>query len=301
MKMIVAAFLAVATLFSLVACKTNTNDGKTWLDEYLCIQHEYGVGVVEREATCLREGRIKYACTKCGGGEKVETLAKKEHIPYTVKAKEATCGEIGYNEHEACAVCSTVLTQKQIMPKTSCLQINDFYIGKGECLCHTCGKSYKYYTEKVVTKDNFTFKYWIRCYLPQEDSRGVITLTPKDPQADFGAIITPVGDLAIKSISFEFSYGNDIYSSNAFVTTDDGEKFSVMIKDFNVAGSHDYDEIAIIVNEEVFEGSTVDEYDLYYEISLFEKDFDVEIALENNAKLVFLIGADIDSVPKGSI
>ena len=192
MKMLVAVLLAVTTLFSLVAC--NTNNGKTWLDRYLCIQHEYGEGVVRRESTCLREGAMVFTCKKCGE-EKTEKTLRKSHTPYTVAAKESTCGTSGYTQHTACAVCGTAIEGKETLPKLQCTGEHKEYFGLGVYSCQICGQEWFDYNEHpLINAKYFEFGKFYRFYVPQDGSEAFVTFKYQSLDGGYwGYIETPNG------------------------------------------------------------------------------------------------------------
>lgn len=220
MKRIMAFALAALTLLGVTACgKVEMPQG---IKEYLCVEHTYGVGEVERWATCIREGRVKHTCTECGH-EKYETLTKVSHTPYTVPARDATCAQTGYTEHTACAVCGTVISGKTTTPKTTCDHTNDFYAGMGVYECGLCGDERMQYKETVMSS-SFDFyqnpisstNAWYRFYLPNENSVASISFESRQNSVPFGNYeINEIYTMTIE-FSFEFfeTYGNYIRLGN---------------------------------------------------------------------------------------
>ena len=208
-KRIMAFALTALTLFGTVACgKVEMPQG---VKEYLCVEHTYGEGEVERWSTCIREGRIKHTCTECGNVKYVE-LARSAHTPYTVPARAATCALSGYTEHTACAICQTVISGKETIPKTPCDHTNDFYAGMGiyECgLCHS--ERMEYQEESITGKHNRIEPCWYRVYLPNENSKVTLEF--------FGASNQPIGEYTDTSglvhdlfrVTFTFDTKSDVY------------------------------------------------------------------------------------------
>ena len=172
LKMALAVVMAAITLLGIVGCKKV--ETPQFIKEYLCVEHTYGPGEVERWASCIREGRVKHTCTECGH-EKFETLTKVNHTPYTVPAREATCAQTGYNEHTACAVCGTVMNNsKTTIAKIPCNHENDYYKGMGVYTCPLCGDDRMEHQEAVISGErNVWEEGWYRLYLPKEESEEV--------------------------------------------------------------------------------------------------------------------------------
>lgn len=77
--------------------------------------HDWDEGTTEQEATCLREGSVLYACSRCDEVRR-ESTPKGAHTPETVPGKEATCTQAGLTEGSKCSVCGTVLKEQEEIP-----------------------------------------------------------------------------------------------------------------------------------------------------------------------------------------
>ena len=77
--------------------------------------HDWDEGTTEQEATCLREGSVLYACSRCDEVRR-ESTPKGAHMPETVPGKDATCTDDGLTEGSKCSVCGIVLTEQEVIP-----------------------------------------------------------------------------------------------------------------------------------------------------------------------------------------
>ena len=77
--------------------------------------HDWDEGTTEQEATCLREGSVLYACSRCDEVRR-ESTPKGAHTPETVPGKDATCTDDGLTEGSKCSVCGIVLTEQETIP-----------------------------------------------------------------------------------------------------------------------------------------------------------------------------------------
>ena len=280
--------LAVTTLLATVACKTT--NGKTWLDRYLCIQHEYGEGVVKSESTCLREGVIVYACKNCGE-EKTEKVIKKSHTPYTVAAKESTCGTSGYTQHTACAVCGTVIEGKELRPKLQCTHENDVYYSMGTFVCSICGDERMEYQEYPLQARYFQLGAIYRFYLPAEGSEALITFrrTDAEQEASWGEIKTKEGAyVPVASFSIGFKrIGGEVLGPIWYGGS------GLYYVDVTMREGIDY--VDIYIGAETMKGFRAGNEDEEIEITLQKDKLDLSergfaIATTNGAKIVRLDG-----------
>ena len=208
LKMALAVLMAAITLLGIVGCgKVEMPQG---IKEYLCVEHTYGPGEVERWATCIREGRVKHTCTECGH-EKYETLTKVNHTPYTVPAREATCAQTGYTEHTACAVCGTVISGKQTTPKTTCLHADDYYVGMGVYACPLCKDERMEYQESIISDSSYFYQKpineenaWYRFYIPKEGATASISFRNRADGIPMGNM--EINEIYSLTIGFDFSY-----------------------------------------------------------------------------------------------
>ena len=72
--------------------------------------------IYSQKPTCWMEGYTVYVCSVCGD-EKEEFLDKIPHEIVTFPAREATCSQIGWNEHTGCANCGGEKTDYVEIPK----------------------------------------------------------------------------------------------------------------------------------------------------------------------------------------
>lgn len=285
LKMALAVLMAAITLLGIVGCgKVEMPQG---IKEYLCVEHTYGPGEVERWATCIREGRVKHTCTECGH-EKYETLTKVNHTPYTVPAREATCAQTGYTEHTACAVCGTVISGKQTTPKTTCLHADDYYVGMGVYACPLCKDERMEHQESTVTVTNFVFDGWYRFYLPKETSKAWISFEAKDPNVPIGSI--GINEFYALSIGFDFS---DLTAVSGYIgSTADSMNFN---SDARIEGGADY--LDIYLGDGFYEMYHDDESE-NGEITLTSATANVtKVVMEGGAKLVRLQGVGANETP----
>ena len=77
--------------------------------------HDWDEGTTEHEATCLQEGSVLYACSRCDEVRR-ESTPKGAHTPETVPGKAATCTDDGLTEGSKCSVCGTVLKEQEEIP-----------------------------------------------------------------------------------------------------------------------------------------------------------------------------------------
>ena len=77
--------------------------------------HDWDEGTTEQEATCLQEGSVLYACSRCDEVRR-ESTPKGAHMPETVPGKDATCTDDGLTEGSKCSVCGTVLKEQEEIP-----------------------------------------------------------------------------------------------------------------------------------------------------------------------------------------
>ncbi len=85
-------------------------------------KHTWGEEEIIKEATCKENAWVGQKCTVCGkASDKLIEVpdSKTDHKNViVVPAKEATCGEAGYNEYLMCQDCETVLSEKVEIPAT---------------------------------------------------------------------------------------------------------------------------------------------------------------------------------------
>lgn len=77
--------------------------------------HDWDEGTTEQEATCLQEGSVLYACSRCDEVRR-ESTPKGAHMPETVPGKDATCTDDGLTEGSKCSVCGTILKEQEEIP-----------------------------------------------------------------------------------------------------------------------------------------------------------------------------------------
>lgn len=78
--------------------------------------HDWEV-VDSEDATCVKEGKVSYVCTRCGE-EKVEEgeLDPTVHSPVAIEGVEPTCTEAGLTAGSVCEWCETVLEEQEEIP-----------------------------------------------------------------------------------------------------------------------------------------------------------------------------------------
>ena len=76
--------------------------------------HDWDEGTTEQEATCLQEGSVLYACSRCDEVRR-ESTPKGAHMPETVPGKDATCTDDGLTEGSKCSVCGIVLKAQEVI------------------------------------------------------------------------------------------------------------------------------------------------------------------------------------------
>ncbi len=150
-KVLLAAFVCVAVLFSVIAC--NPEGGNETTDE--CETHSYGTWTVVSEPSCtdygsekrtcsvcghvetrkidildhdfedgpvtglvcgVSDGKIKRVCKECGAEDTVVVPKAKAHSFTFSGGKPATCTEEGRTERKECKTCGFVEESKAIAP-----------------------------------------------------------------------------------------------------------------------------------------------------------------------------------------
>ena len=291
-KTLFAVMIAALTLFGAAACGAKVETPQ-FIKEYICgDDHVYGTGEVERWATCIREGRVKYTCQECGH-EKIETLVRTKHTPYTVPAREATCGQTGYTEHTACAVCGTVLDGKETIAKTPCQHEEDYYAGMGIYACPYCQDERAEYQETLMTVYQFNqnpiseTRAWYRVYLPKSDSQVTITFKSKD-------LDRPFGNHEINEIyEMKFVFNADTFAEK-YIILGDGTEPNAWCDITHEIGP---DYIDLCFGERFFE--------LYHEDCLGDCGFRLspdlvkvtDLTVSGGAKIVMLQGVEVGQRP----
>ena len=79
-------------------------------------EHNWGEGVVTKEATCTEKGEKTYTCLVGGETRKEEIPDTGEHKFSTKNEKNATCTEDGYTGDKICDVCGTVAEKGSVIP-----------------------------------------------------------------------------------------------------------------------------------------------------------------------------------------
>ena len=101
-----------------------------------CI-HDWGVGTVQKQPTCIQKGTVVYTCNKCGKTNTVEINAKG-HTEEIDEAIEATCEIDGKTEGSHCSVCGEILKEQEVIPAKGHIEVVD---GAVEATCETDGKT----------------------------------------------------------------------------------------------------------------------------------------------------------------
>lgn len=86
------------------------------LNEQLKCDHEYGAGVVTREAICDVDGVLSYTCPKCDK-VKTEAIPMLGHNTKIIEGYEATCMTEGKTDGTLCIVCNKTVTEQKAIPK----------------------------------------------------------------------------------------------------------------------------------------------------------------------------------------
>lgn len=279
-KIAIAILLSALTLFGASACgKVETPQ---FIKEYLCVEHTYGPGEVERWATCLREGKVKHTCTECGH-EKFEILTKVNHTPYTVPAREATCAQSGYSEHTACAVCGQVIGEVERFEKLPCIDFSTYeYTGMGVYTCQICGDSGTEYTEAAISgKCSVWTESWYRVYLPTEESEAALRFyKPYNVQGEsIGYYLMNGFEHDLIDVTLRFSMPGDKYVLGGGVDMTFGENGPDYIQFFLALGEYTGDA----------EGIDVISFTL-------TDDLWLDVTLTGGAKLVRLVGQTNENV-----
>lgn len=279
-KIAIAILLSALTLFGAAAC--GKVEAPQAIKEFLCVEHKYGVGEVERWPTCLREGKVKHTCTECGN-VKFEVLEKSNHTPYTVPAREATCAQSGYSEHTACAVCGQVIGKVERFEKLPCIDFSTYeYTGMGFYTCKICGDSSTEYTEAAISgKCSVWTESWYRVYLPTEESEAALRFyKPYNVQGENIGYYEQNGfthDLI--DVTLRFSMPGDKYVMGGGVDMTFGENGPDYIQFFLALGEYTGDA----------EGIDVISFTL-------TDDLWLDVTLTGGAKLVRLVGQTNENV-----
>ena len=286
-KIAIAILLSALTLFGATACgKVETPQA---IKEFLCVEHKYGVGEVERWPTCLREGKVKYTCTECGN-VKFEVLEKSNHTPYTVPAREATCAQSGYSEHTACAVCGTVISGKTTTPKTTCDHTNDFYAGMGVYECGLCGDERMEYQENIVTFREFDYGYWYRFYLPKTESKAWILFENLDETEPYIAVMEHMSGTIIKYKYFAIGFDNSASIQDGFIWLFDDERNLVTKATVDITfGEAGADYVQFYLGQETYTGYLDGDRDAVLNVYFDLREVTpLEIEVEGGAKMAQL-------------
>lgn len=287
LKCVMAFALAALTLLGVTACgKVETPQ---FIKEYLCVEHEFGGGLIERRATCLREGKMVYTCALCGY-EKEEKLAKVGHTAYAVPAREATCAQSGYSEHTACAVCGTVISGKTTTPKTTCDHTNDFYAGMGVYECSLCGDERMEYQENIVTFREFDYGYWYRFYLPKTESKAWILFENLDETEPYIAVMEYMSGTIIKYKYFAIGFDNSASIQDGFIWLFDDERNLVTKATVDITfGEAGADYVQFYLGQETYTGYLDGDQDAVLNVYFDLREvFPREIKVEGGAKMAQL-------------
>ena len=285
-KKLTAILLTALTLFGTVACgKVEMPQG---VKEYLCVEHTYGEGEVERWSTCIREGRIKHTCTECGNVKYVE-LARSAHTPYTVPARAATCALSGYTEHTACAICQTVISGKETLPKTACDHTNDFYAGMGVYECGLCHSERMEYQENIVTFREFEYGYWYRFYLPKATSKAWILFKNLDESEPYIADMDHISGAHVDYKYFAIGFDNSSAPGTfIWLYNDDMELVAKAGVDLTF-GDAGPDYVQFYLGKTSYSGTLVDDYNAFVTIHFdFREVTPWEIEVRDGAKMAQL-------------
>ena len=274
MKAALAILLTATSVLGLFGCKPV--EQPQWLKEQLCTEHVYGAGVVERASSCIREGRARKSCQKCGK-EEVFSLPKTAHQTYVVPAREATCAQSGYAAHEVCVLCNNAIGNFETTEKLRCAHENDTYLGLGETQCPICGDIRRPVEFAVDDPSDVVFEtgYSFRFYMTSPESEAWIVFnTPiklvgrhdngipiKSPTAR----ITLPGETTEKNVS-EVKIGYSVSKGGYVAVVMDGVEYITNV-DATVSQSADYLEITLSERKYEKTRETVDELALWFELS----------------------------------
>lgn len=78
--------------------------------------HVYDSGKVTVEATCTKDGKMKFTCEECGK-KKVEVIEAEGHVEVLVEETAATCDKSGNTAGKVCSVCEEILEDMKEIPK----------------------------------------------------------------------------------------------------------------------------------------------------------------------------------------
>ena len=299
-KIALSVLLSALTLFGATACgKVETPQ---FIKEYLCVEHTYGPGEVERWATCLREGKVKHTCTECGH-VKFEVLEKSNHTPYAVPAREATCAQTGYNEHTACAVCGVVMNNsKTTLAKIPCSHENDFYAGMGIYECGLCGDERMQYREYVMSDSSDFYKKeisannaWYRFYLPKEGAKASIKFVNRADRVPFGNC--EINEIYSLTMCFDFAF---LKEQDSYIALGNGQEQGICNYwcDTEIEFGPDYVDICFgessfeLYHEDCSGGANDCWFKLSSDIAKVEN-----VSVEGGAKIVLLEGVTSSQRP----
>ena len=156
---LIFCFLTVFSIFTFTACnsennnQTDGNNGSETSDEQNGkTTHHYGDWVIEKDATCTKDGTKYRTCTdkNCNEIETVTILALGHNIQHHT-AKQSTCIEVGWNAYEDCTRCN--YSTKVEIPTQS-----EHNFVKG--LCEWCGAQEPPTFESLIftLKNNDTYE-----------------------------------------------------------------------------------------------------------------------------------------------
>ena len=79
--------------------------------------HNWGSGVVTKEANCKEKGVRTYTCSICNE-TKTEDIPMTDHVTELRNKKDASCKEEGYTGDQVCKNCNQIITAGQTIAKT---------------------------------------------------------------------------------------------------------------------------------------------------------------------------------------
>lgn len=272
MKAALAILLTATSVLGLFGCKPV--EQPQWLKEQLCTEHVYGAGVVERESSCVREGRIRKACTKCGY-EEVSAIPKKAHQTYVVPAREATCAQSGYAAHEVCIICNNDIGNFETTARLDCAHENDVYIGNGETQCPVCTDIRRPVEFAVDDPSDVKFEtgYSFRFYMTSPESEAWIVFNLPRLRSPIGSPakwmytggITLPGETSERNLG-EVKIGYSIAKGGYIAVVVDDVEYITNV-DATVSQGADYLEITLSERKYEKTRETVDDLALWFKLS----------------------------------